>query len=167
LCGASRPGHFRGVVTIVSKLLNIVQPDRMYLGQKDAQQCAVIKQLVRDLNFPVKVIIIPTVREKDGLAKSSRNAYLSSQQRKEAAVLYQSLRQAAKDISAGERSAATIAKTIRRHIQSNSSAKIDYIACVNAETLQPVKKLQGKVLLALAVFFDKTRLIDNIIINVT
>ncbi|MCR4336202.1 MAG: pantoate--beta-alanine ligase [Candidatus Omnitrophica bacterium] len=166
LCGVSRPGHFRGVATVVAKLLNIVEPDTIYLGQKDAQQCVVIKEMVRDLNFPVKVRVIPTVREADGLAMSSRNQYLLERERKEAPVLYQALLEAKQVAMEGERRVQRIIELVRKRIENLACAQIDYIACVDAETLQPLEKLEGKVLLALAVKFGRARLIDNIIFHV-
>ena len=165
LCGAFRPGHFDGVATVVGKLLNIVTPDRLYLGQKDAQQCAVIRQMVRDLNFPVDVRVVPTVRENDGLAMSSRNTYLTRQERRKAPVLYRALRNARGQIHNGERRAGPILRTIRTEILRYSSGKIDYIACVDAETLKPITKIKGNVLIALAVWFGKARLIDNILVH--
>jgi len=164
LCGKTRPGHFRGVATVVAKLLNIVTPDVMYLGQKDAQQCVVLKRLVSDLHFATRVTICPTVREPDGLAKSSRNQYLAPRQRQEASCLYQSLRLARKQIRNGNRDAAAIIMQMRRHIKNNSSGRIDYVACVDPETLQPLKTIKGKTLLALAVRFGRARLIDNVIV---
>ena len=165
LCGASRPGHFRGVTTVVCKLLNIVNPDVLYLGQKDAQQALILAKMVEDLNMGVKVSICPTVRAHDGLALSSRNQYLSSRERSEAVALYQALRQAKKLIEKGERKSATIISHMRQHIRNNSSGKIDYIQCVDTTTLAPLKKLQGKILIALAVKFGNTRLIDNIMLT--
>ena len=164
LCGALRPGHFRGVTTVVCKLLNLVGPDRLYLGQKDAQQAAVIRQMVRDLNIPVRVTVCPTVREPDGLAMSSRNAYLSRRQRAQATVLYRALTTA----RAQRRDRLTpgmLTKKLHRIITQNSSGKIDYIACVHPETLEPVQRLRGAVLVALAVKFGKARLIDNMLIR--
>lgn len=165
LCGRSRPGHFRGVTTVVGKLLNIITPDVLYLGQKDAQQAAVVTRMVRDLNFPVLVKICPTVREADGLALSSRNQYLSAGQRKEAAVLYRSLKEARQNIAAGNHLATAIAGKIRSRIARESSGRIDYIECVDADTFTPLKRIQGKTIIALAVWFGKTRLIDNIIVQ--
>ncbi len=162
LCGAARPGHFRGVATVVGKLLNMVAPDRLYLGQKYAQQAAVITQMVKDLNFPVTVKVCPTVREPDGLAMSSRNVYLSARQRQEAAVLFRSLQQAKKEILSGERRASHVVRRMRQTIKTHSSGTIDYIACVNADSLIPLEQLTGDVLIALAVKFGRTRLIDNI-----
>jgi len=163
LCGKSRPTHFRGVTTIVGKLLNIAGPDVIYLGQKDAQQCIVIQKMIDDLNFPVKVRICPTVREKDGLALSSRNKYLSAKQRKEAVVLYQSLLLAKQHIRRGTKNIATIKNMMRKKIKK-TSGKIDYIECVDAKTLEPIKTIKGKILIACAVKFGPARLIDNIIV---
>ncbi|MBI5415394.1 MAG: pantoate--beta-alanine ligase [Candidatus Omnitrophica bacterium] len=165
LCGRSRPGHFKGVTTVVGKLLNIVTPDVLYLGQKDAQQAAVLKRMARDLNFPVAVRVCPTVREADGLAMSSRNQYLPAGQRREAAVLYRALREARQGVAAGNRSSAGIAGGIRSRIGRESSGRIDYIECVDADTILPLKRIQGKTIIALAVWFGKTRLIDNIIVR--
>ncbi len=165
LCGRFRPGHFNGVALVVAKLLNIVTPDVMYLGQKDAQQCVVIKRMVEDLNIPVKVKIGPTVREKDGLAMSSRNKYLTPQQRHEAPVLYKALTHARAVIRQGEQNAERIIKAMASHIKEKSSGKVHYIECVDPETLQPVKKIDGPVLIALAVWFGKARLIDNIFVS--
>ncbi|OGX24853.1 MAG: pantoate--beta-alanine ligase [Omnitrophica WOR_2 bacterium RIFCSPHIGHO2_01_FULL_48_9] len=166
LCGRFRPGHFDGVALVVTKLLNIVTPDVLYLGQKDAQQCAVLKQLVRDLDIPVKINICPTVRENDGLAMSSRNQYLTPKQRREAPVLYRALRDARQKIQNGERRTARVIKHIAALIRHNSSGRIQYIECVNADTLQPLQGLRGEVLIALAVWFGKARLIDNIIVKI-
>ena len=166
LCGASRPGHFQGVTTVVGKLINIVTPDVMYLGQKDAQQTIVLKRMTADLNFPVTVKICPTVREADGLAMSSRNRHLTARQRETATVLYKSLKNAKKRILAGERSSARIIRSMRAKIEKNSPGKIDYIACVNADSLTPIKQLKGKVTITLAVKFGRTRLIDNTIFRI-
>ena len=166
LCGRFRPGHFRGVATVVAKLLNTVQPNTLYLGQKDAQQCVVIRQMAQDLNFPVQVKVVPTVREPNGLALSSRNQYLSTQELKEAAVLYQSLRIARQKIQQGTRRAAAIIELIKSYIHKKTSGKIQYIECVDANTLQTITTLKGRILIAIAVWFRQARLIDNIIVNV-
>jgi pantoate--beta-alanine ligase len=166
LCGASRPGHFRGVATVVLKLFNLVQPTRAYFGQKDAQQARVIQQMVRDLAAPVEVVILPTVREADGLAMSSRNAYLKPDERREAVVLYEALEWARKAVDTGERSADTLARGIRQRIAAKSTARVDYVSVVDFETLQEVQRLSGTVLVALAVFFGTTRLIDNVLVQV-
>ena len=166
LCGSTRPGHFQGVTTVVGKLLNIVTPNVLYLGQKDAQQAAVITRMITDLNIPVSVKVCPIVREADGLALSSRNRYLTSRQHNEASVIYQSLKQAKKKILTGERSTIKIINLIRKQIKKHSSCAIDYIACVDADSLIPLKRVKGKIMIALAVKFGRTRLIDNIIFRV-
>lgn len=161
LCGSDRPGHFRGVCTVVGKLFHIVSPNRAYFGQKDAQQLSVIQKMVRDLNFDLEVIGCPTVREADGLAKSSRNTYLSEEERKQAAVLYRSLQHAEKAIAAGERDVKTIRDEMIHMISEQPLAKIDYVEFVDWEILQPIEKLEKPALIAVAVKFGKTRLIDN------
>lgn len=166
LCGASRPGHFRGVATVVTKLFNIVEPDVAYFGEKDAQQLAVIRRMVADLNMNVTIVGVPTVREADGLAMSSRNAYLSPEERQGARVLSQALRLAADLVARGERDAAAVTAAMARLIAAEPLARLDYAAAVDADTLQPVARLGGRVLLALAVFFGQTRLIDNITLEV-
>jgi pantoate--beta-alanine ligase len=166
LCGRSRPGHFRGVTTVVGKLLNIMTPDRLYLGQKDAQQCVIIRKMISDLNFPAAVVICPTVREPDGLAMSSRNQYLSERERREATVLDRSLTLARDRIAGGERDAAKIRHLIEQNIRSQSQGHIDYVACVAVDSLQPLQILDGEVLVALAVRWGRTRLIDNIIVKI-
>jgi len=165
LCGHSRPGHFRGVATIVAKLINAVNPDTLYLGQKDAQQVVVIKQMVKDLGYPTRVKALATVREKDGLALSSRNMYLSREERHQALSLYQSLRLAKELVNKDERSSQIIIQQMTKIIKKNSLAQIDYISCVDAKTLLPAKRLKGDILIALAIFIGKTRLIDNILIS--
>lgn len=164
LCGKYRPGHFKGVATVVAKLLNMTCPDVMYLGQKDAQQVAVLSRMAADLDFSVDIRVVPTVRERDGLAMSSRNVHLSAQERAQAPVLYKALCDAAGRIRAGERSASKIIAIIHKIITTHSSGKIQYVACVDAITLEPLKRLKGKVLIALALFLGKTRLIDNVTI---
>jgi pantoate--beta-alanine ligase len=166
LCAPFRPGHFKGVATVVAKLLNMVSPDVMYLGQKDAQQAVVLKQMVTDLDFPVLVRVVPTVRQKDGLALSSRNIHLSEVDRAQAPVLYKALKDAVGHIQAGERSAVKITAIIQNTITRRSGGKVQYVACVDADTLEPLETLKGKVLIALGVFFGKTRLIDNVIIPI-
>ncbi len=161
LCGASRPGHFRGVTTVVSKLFHIVQPDRAYFGQKDYQQYLIICQMVKDLNFPIEVIGVPIVREEDGLALSSRNIYLSPEQRAEALVLQRSLGEAENWFRQGERSALTIEERIKELIRNESSGEIDYVEIRSAENLHRVEQIEGKIFIALAVRFGSTRLIDN------
>lgn len=166
LCGKSRPTHFRGVTTIVAKLFNIVKPNFAVFGQKDAQQAIIIKQMVRDLNFDLEILTGPIVREPDGLAMSSRNVYLSAEERKDALKLYQSLTKAKKLIEGGERDAARIKKNIEHILRQGKSAKIDYIEIVDTSNLKSMEKIQGEVLIALAVFIGKTRLIDNIQLKV-
>ncbi|MDL2316829.1 pantoate--beta-alanine ligase [Desulfovibrio sp. OttesenSCG-928-A18] len=161
LCGKSRPTHFEGVCTVVCKLLNIISADRAYFGEKDAQQLAVVRRMVLDLNLPVEVRGCPIVREADGLAKSSRNAYLSPEERQAALVLCRSLREARALADAGERDSSRIMERISGLIASEALARIDYVEIVDAVSLQPVARLEGPVLIALAVFFGKTRLIDN------
>jgi len=160
--GASRPGHFKGVCTVVAKLFNIVQPDFAIFGQKDAQQALIIKKMAEDLNFPVEIIVCPTVREKDGLACSSRNSYLNTEERDQAKILYQSLKLGEKMIKAGEKNPLKIIKKMTELIEKMPLAKIDYIALADIEKLEPVKIIKGELLLSLAVKFGKTRLIDNL-----
>ncbi len=165
LCGLSRPAHFRGVTTIVSKLLNITTPDRIYLGQKDAQQALILEKIIKDMNYPVSAVICPIVREKDGLALSSRNTYLTPEQRNCAPVIYKSLQMAESMIELGERDAEKIKKEIRRKIKEEN-LEIDYVEAVAYADLRPLENLTGKVLIAAAVFVGKTRLIDNIITDI-
>lgn len=165
LCGASRPGHFRGVATVVAKLFNLIKPHRAYFGQKDYQQSVVIRRLVADLNFDLNVVVLPTVREPDGLAMSSRNARLTPEQRKAALILYRSLRHSEDLVRTGERDAKIIRDEMRAMIQAKSSAQIDYVALCDPETLKPVDRIEGLTLAALAVRFGSTRLIDNILIT--
>jgi len=165
LCGFSRPGHFRGVATVVAKLLNIVRPDTLYLGQKDAQQAIIISRMVKDLNFPVKVKVMPTVRQEDGLALSSRNAYLSKDERNSALVLYKALRLARCMVNNGQRNTSRVISRMKLLIAKNSRAKLDYIAIVEPEQLKEVKKIIPGSLIALAVKIGRTRLIDNITIE--
>jgi pantoate--beta-alanine ligase len=164
--GAVRSGHFRGVTTIVAKLFNIVQPDVAVFGQKDAQQAVVLKKMVDDLNYGIKMIIAPIVRELDGLACSSRNSYLTREERKQAKVLYQSLQLTKKIIEEGERSVFRIVSKLNKFIDKQPLAKIDYIAVTDANTLEMMNKLRGEVLISLAVRFGKTRLIDNLKVKV-
>ena len=166
LCGKSRPIHFRGVTTIVAKLFNIVKPHFAVFGQKDAQQAIVIKQMVRDLNFNLQILTGPIIREPDGLAMSSRNVYLSAEERKDALNLNHSLLEAKKLIELGERDAQKLQKRIKEILLQGKSARIDYIEIVDTTNLRPVEKLQGEILIALAVFIGKTRLIDNIQVTV-
>ncbi|MCA9406300.1 MAG: pantoate--beta-alanine ligase [Candidatus Omnitrophica bacterium] len=165
LCGKSRPGHFEGVATVVAKLFNIVEPHVAYFGQKDAQQVIIIKKFVEDLNFPVRIKSCPTVREKGGLALSSRNQYLTEDQHRQAAVLYQSLKTAKAKISGGTKNAKVIIRLIKDCVRRGTSGTIEYVECVDYRTLVPVQKITGTVLIALAVKFGKARLIDNIIVK--
>ncbi|MEA3305219.1 MAG: pantoate--beta-alanine ligase [Candidatus Omnitrophota bacterium] len=165
LCGRFRPRHFRGVATVVTKLLNIVPADTAYFGQKDAQQAFIIMKMVKDLNMPVAIKMLPIVREKDGLAMSSRNIYLDTKQRREAAVLYRSLCLAEKIIKTGKRDSKNIIKKMKNLIQGESSAKVQYISIVDIDRLKDVKKIKGRVLIALAAYFGRIRLIDNIIVR--
>ncbi len=165
LCGSSRPGHFKGVTTVVTKLFNIVRPDVAYFGQKDAQQAIVIKKMVDDLGIPVKIRIMPIVREKDGLAMSSRNSYLSAKERRQALSLYRSLK-LAKDLrKKGERNPKKIEDRMRKVIAAEKNPKIDYISIVGLKNLNNIDKISGETLVALAVKIGKTRLIDNIILR--
>lgn len=161
LCGKSRPGHFRGVATIVAKFFNIIQPDVAYFGQKDAQQAIIIKRMVEDLNIPVKVRVMPITRQKNGLALSSRNAYLNADEKKDALVLPKALGLARVLIKAGARDPERIISRMKQRILKAKSAKIDYIAIVDPENLKPLKKIYGDYLIALAVRIGNTRLIDN------
>lgn len=161
LCGASRPGHFDGVTTVVAKLFNMVGPDRAYFGQKDYQQATVIQRMARDLNLPLTIVVCPIVREPDGLAMSSRNAYLSPAERLAAQVLYRALQVAASRIAEGERQAQPLAAALRDVIAAEPLARIDYVAVCDPQTLAPVEALSETVLVALAVHIGRTRLIDN------
>ena len=161
LCGLSRPVHFRGVCTVVSKLFNIITPDRAYFGEKDAQQLAIIKKMVTDLNFNVEVIGCPIIREKDGLAKSSRNTYLSLEERKAALVLSSSIQLGRKMLADGEKNAASLVKLMKDYIEKEPLARIDYLKVVDSKTMQQVEIIDRSVLVAMAVFIGKTRLIDN------
>ncbi|WML33525.1 pantoate--beta-alanine ligase [Clostridium sp. OS1-26] len=166
LCGAKRPGHFDGVCLVVSKLLNIVTPDRAYFGQKDAQQVAVIKRMVRDLNIDVEIIECPIIREDDGLAKSSRNAYLSKEERKAALVLSRSLNKAKEMLKQGERKANIIKEIIKEEISKEPLAKIDYVEVVDSELLENVEMIEKNILVPIAVYIGETRLIDNFIFEI-
>jgi len=161
LCGISRPTHFRGVTTVVCKLFNIVQPDVAIFGQKDAQQAIIIRRMVMDLNFPIEIIVAPIVRESDGLAMSSRNVYLSPEERIQAPVIYQALQAARKAVAKGERRAAVIHGLIAEKIKTASLARVDYIEIVDGVTLERVTEINPGAFAAVAVFFGKTRLIDN------
>lgn len=162
LCGKFRKGHFRGVATIVAKLFNLIQPDVAYFGRKDAQQAVIIKKMVYDLNIPVRIEVIPTVREKDGLALSSRNAYLSDEERKDASVLYQALKLARRRIKDGVRDSRVIIREMCELIGAKKSAKVQYISIVGRDNLRTLKIIKDNALIALAAYVGKTRLIDNI-----
>jgi len=165
LCGRYRPGHFRGVTTVVAKLLNIVGPDVAVFGQKDAQQALVIRRMVRDLDFDTRVLVCPTVRERDGLALSSRNSLLGPRQRRQAPVLYRSLLLARRLVAGGQRSAATIKRRMRDLIRRESDARVQYIEMVGTGDLKPVRSVEGRVLVAVAAWFGRTRLIDNVVVR--
>jgi pantoate--beta-alanine ligase len=165
LCGAARPGHFRGVVTVVLKLFNLVQPDLAFFGQKDAQQVRIVQQMVRDLDVPVDLVVGPTVREADGLALSSRNRYLDVEQRRRAVVLHQALLEARGMIEAGERDPEAVRRRLAGRVAATPGAVLDYAAVVDAATLRPPPRLAGPTLLALAVKFGSTRLIDNLLMD--
>ncbi len=167
LCGRSRPGHFKGVATVCVKLFNIVQADIAFFGQKDAQQAVVIKQMVTDLDMPLKIVVCPTIREPDGLAVSSRNKYLNPKQRKQALCLYQSLQKAKKMVKSGVTDPEKIIKRMQEIIRKAGPSKIDYLEIVDARTLEKVKKIDRKVLIALAVRIGPARLIDNILLDIT
>ena len=163
LCGKSRPIHFRGVCTVVNKLMNISMADRAYFGQKDAQQLAVIRRMVRDLNMNVEVVGCPIIREADGLAKSSRNTYLSEEERKAGLVLSQAVKLGQKLVAEGEKSAAAVTGAMSELISAEPLAKIDYVSMVSWDSIEPVETIEGPVLVAMAVYIGKTRLIDNFI----
>ncbi|MCI9646509.1 MAG: pantoate--beta-alanine ligase [Lachnospiraceae bacterium] len=161
LCGKSRPTHFRGVCTVVCKLFHIVTPDRAYFGQKDAQQLAVIRRMVRDLNFGISIVGCPIVREADGLAMSSRNAYLGEEERKAALILHSSLALGEKMLEEGERDARKVREAILGRLNTEPLARVDYVELVDAESLEPVEKAEKPILAAIAVYIGQTRLIDN------
>lgn len=163
LCGKTRPVHFRGVCTVVTKLFNIVTPDRAYFGQKDGQQLAVIRRMVRDLNMDIQIVGCPIVREEDGLAKSSRNTYLSPEERKAALILSQAVRLGA-ELTKTEKDAGKVVLAMKDKIQTEPLARIDYVEAVDALSMQPVKTLEGGCMLAMAVYIGKTRLIDNVLV---
>jgi len=165
LCGQFRPGHFKGVCTVVAKLFNIVRPDLAYFGEKDYQQQLIIKKMVRDLNYDIQIISLPTVREYDGLALSSRNIFLNKNQRKSATILYRALIRAKKDIEAGEGDARKIILRMGSLVGGEPSVRIEYLAVVNPETLENVKTIKGQVLLALAARVGSIRLIDNLVVH--
>jgi pantoate--beta-alanine ligase len=163
--GAVRPTHFRGVTTVVAKLFQAVQPDKAYFGQKDAQQAAVIRQMVKDLNFPLDIVVCPIVREADGLAMSSRNVYLSPEERQAATVLFRSLSAARAAYEKGEREAESLRKIMKGVIEAEPLARLHYVSCADYETLEELETVRGKALLSMAVYFGKTRLIDNFVLG--
>ena len=164
LDGASRPGHFRGVATVVAKLFHIVQPDFSFFGQKDAAQVAVLRKMVRDLDFPLEIVVCPTVREPDGLAMSSRNRYLSAEERRQALTLSRALHAAEAHAARGERRAAALLQTMRAALQEEPAIRVDYIAIVDPDTLLPIDDVDGGGLLAIAAYVGNTRLIDNVLL---
>lgn len=164
LCGKTRPIHFRGVCTVANKLFNIVTPDHAYFGQKDGQQLAVIKRMVRDLNMDIEIVGCPIIREEDGLAKSSRNTYLSSEERKAALILSKTVA-LGKELAKTEKDANKVVEAMKKNIETEPLAKIDYVEAVDALSMAPVEKLEGTCMLAMAVYIGKTRLIDNTLIN--
>ncbi len=166
LCGQSRPGHFDGVVTVLTKLFNIVQPNKAYFGKKDAQQLAIVEGLVNDFHFPIKIVPVDIVREHDGLAKSSRNVYLLPKEREQAPFLYKSLLEAKAMIDEGERNSHIIISSIKELISEKTSGTIDYIEIYSYPNLKEIEKLEGNIIIALAVKFSKARLIDNLILTI-
>jgi pantoate--beta-alanine ligase len=163
--GAIRQGHFKGVTTVVAKLFNAVQPHKAYFGQKDAQQAAVIRQMVRDLNFPIEIIVCPTTREADGLAMSSRNKYLEGSDRKAATVLFRALSAAKDAYEGGERNAEKLKEKMKEVLESEPRAQVQYVSCADYDTLEELKAVKGKTLLSMAVILGKTRLIDNFVLG--
>lgn len=166
LCAPHRPGHFEGVTTVVLKLLNLVRPDRLLLGQKDAQQAVLVGRMIRDLDLPVRLDVVPTIREVDGLALSSRNRYLTAEERAAAPALYAALVEARRRILAGERGAARLVGDLRRRVAREPLFRLQYAEVVDAQTLEPTPRLSGRVLVALAAFLGRARLIDNVVVNV-
>lgn len=166
MCGVSRPGHFKGVTTVCTKLFHACLPDKAFFGQKDAQQLLIIKKMVTELNFPLEIVRVPIVRESDGLALSSRNVYLDTRQRQEALALSRALSHAREQIAGGERDIARLKSSIREIVTASPEAEIDYIEIVNGEDLSDLTTVNGRVLIALAVKFGKTRLIDNLLVEV-
>jgi pantoate--beta-alanine ligase len=160
-----RPGHFRGVTTVVSKLFNAVQPQLAYFGQKDAQQAVVVRRMTRDLDFPIEIVVCPIIREADGLAMSSRNAYLNRKERKAATVLFRALSAAKKAFDEGERESENLKRILRDTVGAEPLAKLQYVSCADTESLIGVEQVRGKALLSLAAFVGKTRLIDNLILE--
>ncbi|MBS4194478.1 pantoate--beta-alanine ligase [Lederbergia citri] len=166
LCGRSRPGHFNGVATILIKLFNIILPDHVYFGMKDAQQVAVVDSLIKDFNFPIELIPVETEREEDGLARSSRNVYLSDEERSQAPHLYKGLQKGSEAIKKGEVNPSSVIHIIENYIKTNTNGKIDYIEILSFPNLDTLEQIHGKIIIALAVKFSKARLIDNIILEI-
>ncbi|WP_188453885.1 pantoate--beta-alanine ligase [Virgibacillus oceani] len=165
LCGRSRPGHFEGILTVLSKLFNIIKPNKTYFGMKDAQQVAVVDALVQDLNFPIELVALPTIREADGLAKSSRNVNLSKAERKEAIWLHKALKHGQRFVVDGEKNPAIIEKEVKKIIENETSGSVDYVELLSYPELKNVSFIDQQVILATAVFFERARLIDNLILN--
>lgn len=165
LCGKTRPGHFDGVATVLIKLFNITMPDNVYFGQKDAQQVAVVEALIQDLDIPVELVPVPTVREQDGLARSSRNVYLNEEERAQAPHLYKSLKLAETAMMNGEYNTTKLVEIIKNHINENTNGIIDYVEILKYPELQSINQIEGKIIIAIAVKFSRARLIDNMIIN--
>ncbi len=166
LCGRSRPGHFRGVTTVVSKLFHIIEPDAAFFGQKDAAQVAIIRRMVRDLNFPIEIVACPIVREKDGLAMSSRNAYLTPEQRKSALVLHRSLLAVESEFERGDKNTISLVEAGRKTMAAELGVKLDYLEIVDPHTLDPVPEVRDTALVAMAAIVGATRLIDNVLLQV-
>jgi pantoate--beta-alanine ligase len=166
LCGASRPGHFRGVATVVAKLFNLMQPEVAVFGQKDAQQAVLLRRMVRDLDFPIELRFAPIVRDADGLALSSRNVYLSPEERREALLLHAALQRGLAVLESGERRASVVVETARHELESGARVRVDYVELVDVEALRPVPEASGEVLFAVAAFVGRTRLIDNLVLAV-
>jgi pantoate--beta-alanine ligase len=165
LCGSSRPGHFDGVITVLTKLFHMTSPDRVYFGMKDAQQAAVVEMLIRNLNFPVQIIGLPTVREEDGIAKSSRNVHLNTVEKEEAKWIYKSLKRGLQFVIDGEKNPVMIEKEVMDTIKNNTQGKIDYVQLLSYPDLKPVNEIDQQVILAAAVYFEKARLIDNLLFD--
>jgi pantoate--beta-alanine ligase len=163
--GEVRPGHFRGVTTVVAKLFNAVAPDRAYFGQKDAQQAAVIRRMTKDLDFPIEIVVCPTLREPDGLAMSSRNVYLNPAERQAATVLFRALSKAKAAFDSGERGAESLRRLVRETVAGEPLAKLQYVSCADYDTLEELETVRGKALLSMAVYMGKTRLIDNFVFS--
>jgi pantoate--beta-alanine ligase len=162
--GEVRPGHFRGVTTVVTKLFNAVGPDKAYFGQKDAQQAVVVRRMTKDLDFPIEIVVCPTLREVDGLAMSSRNTYLNPQERQAATVLFRALNSAKAVFDSGERGAEKLRSAVRATVAGEPLARLQYVSCADYDSLEELETVRGKALISMAVLVGKTRLIDNIVI---